>query len=596
MTPGRWWYGLTAPLSLAIALLLSGPLTLLRAEPDPDPVEALKKHLEATSQPPVFPQQEQMRQWMQEREKTTQDLLARIKTPGDLARALLLLQWGDERQRRQTQILERLLPLLRSSLEGQDPFALAAAATQVGYLLTAESSLPLPHRDLTRRLEAVIPVVADQLKHSDPLVRSTAARTLGQYPLQAATILPLAGQLDKEREASVAEMIARVLGEGLTREVTPTPAGTWEGNRGEQIGTLVAALGKGTSHATEVGRRTCQQQLKDVTKGVWTWASWIVEERKRPSFDQPPELVAMKKKEHAAFAKTLQILQEQIPAILRGLEDTEAPVVLAAHETLEALGDLRSQVRLLPPAPVAPQPNPKKQAQTDRGSQKEQGAQQPPARNAEQPGRGQRSSFGDDLKQAVPALQRSLNQKKEIRLRLAALYALEAIEEDALPTIGSLLEALKEDNLFIRWGAARVLANLAPRADKEVVPVLADHLQDPDADVRATIVLALKRYGPRAAPATAKLAEVIRKGDLEMRQDAIRAVQAIGPAARSATPALIEALSAKELEMRYLAAVVLGQISPTEKSTREALARALLDPESEVRRAASASLLAAPPE
>jgi len=553
-------------------------------------VAQLEKHLEETSNPPEFPQPEQLKQWRRDQEKKTRELLARIKTPGDLIHTLAFArrlqesfpqpqgfpQPGDGNPSLMNPILERLLPLLHSGLKGEDPLVRAAAATQIGAILD-------PHLNgapLAPRFKVLLPVLIEQLEHRNAVVRSTAARTVARFPLEATTVNALVELLGKEPEASVAGTVAQLLGEKLVQEVNPVPGNIQGGFPGDppgkeapapdaQSGPILAALGKGTEHTSPDVRKVCQQQLKQIAKAFQGWADNLQQFQQGQMRGQrlPPEIMEQQNKSKEALDRALPTLQKQVPAVMRGLKDENVAAAVAAHEALEAFGDLRGKIRSGKAKAPAPKPNEKEKPAT----------------------------FGENLRDALPALKRNLKHT-DLRLRLAVLYALESLDEDGEPAVGDVIAALNDENLFIRWGSARVLANLAPRAGKEAVPVLADLLQDPDADVRGSAVLALKHHGPQAAKATAKLAEVVKKGDLEMRLDAIQALQAIGPEARSAAPALIEALSAKEKEVRQRAAEALGQIAPADEKAREALSKALLDPDADVRQAASLALLPVPVE
>ncbi len=66
----------------------------------------------------------------------------------------------------------------------------------------------------------------------------------------------------------------------------------------------------------------------------------------------------------------------------------------------------------------------------------------------------------DGALKALPGLTKNLGDD-DVRVRLASLYVLETLEDGAAPAVEAVAAALKDKNGFVRWGAARVLNNLA---------------------------------------------------------------------------------------------------------------------------------------
>jgi HEAT repeat protein len=178
---------------------------------------------------------------------------------------------------------------------------------------------------------------------------------------------------------------------------------------------------------------------------------------------------------------------------------------------------------------------------------------------------------------------------EEVRARLACLYALESLKDEAAPAGKALVKALEDDNSYVRWGAARVLGKLPPR--KDAVLELAKLLADKNGDVRITAAAALERYGPAANKAVPKLVETLKGADPETQVWSIRALVAIGPEPEEAIPGLVQALSSKEAEVRMASAEALGKFGPAAKKAEEALTRATDDEHAGVRLAASRALL-----
>src|SRR5262249_16790972 len=140
---------------------------------------------------------------------------------------------------------------------------------------------------------------------------------------------------------------------------------------------------------------------------------------------------------------------------------------------------------------------------------------------------------------AVPALIRSLDHK-EIRVRLAALHALETLGKDAAPAAEALAKRLTDDNRSIRRGAARALRSMAPAGAAKSVAALAKALTDDSANVRLMAAEALRRCG-RQAKGAAKALAALRKGDDRMRPLAARALGALEADGKSVRADLVKA-------------------------------------------------------
>jgi HEAT repeat protein len=198
--------------------------------------------------------------------------------------------------------------------------------------------------------------------------------------------------------------------------------------------------------------------------------------------------------------------------------------------------------------------------------------------------------------ETVTAVGKSLGHE-DVRVRLGAIYVLEALETAAAPAVGAVVKVTTDKNPFIRWGAARVLGRMAPREPAAVVPAgvvpaLAKLLKDDNRDVFVTALAALERYGPNAKDAVPALGEVVKNdGEAGLRLAAIRALLAVGTDARRASDELRDALAAPDTPVRAAAARALGRLGATEPATKEALRKALADPDASVREAASEALL-----
>jgi HEAT repeat protein len=167
---------------------------------------------------------------------------------------------------------------------------------------------------------------------------------------------------------------------------------------------------------------------------------------------------------------------------------------------------------------------------------------------------------------AVPALVGLLKHERPL-VRGSAAKALSwfftpAKAKSALPAVPALVEATRDKDASVRSDACQALGTIAggaqtPEALKLVVPALSRALKDDVVKVRVSAAEALRRIGPKAAPAVPALIEAIRASRpepsrtgranlrLNLRDDnmpmaAIQALGAIGPGAKAAIPVLTE--------------------------------------------------------
>src|SRR5262249_27159566 len=145
------------------------------------------------------------------------------------------------------------------------------------------------------------------------------------------------------------------------------------------------------------------------------------------------------------FLPLLEVMKERVGALSRTLSDTDIDVCLAKNAALEEVANVRLQLidvlELRPTAPPAQDP------------------------------------LRDSLRAAAPAAAKELDHA-DVRVRLAALYALESLATEAAPAIDALVGACKDKNSFVRWGVARVLGKIAPAEGVKAVPALATLVDD----------------------------------------------------------------------------------------------------------------------
>ena len=140
----------------------------------------------------------------------------------------------------------------------------------------------------------------------------------------------------------------------------------------------------------------------------------------------------------------LRALHQQHSAVLHAaLKDGDEGVLQEAAGAVEELAVVRLRLRaLVASAPVL-----------DKA-----GAAQPVALP---------DVLGEELRPAVPLLARNLGHAS-VEVKLAMLYALETLEQDAAPAAAALAKAMDDANAFVRWGAARALGRMAGFEGKDV--------------------------------------------------------------------------------------------------------------------------------
>lgn len=168
----------------------------------------------------------------------------------------------------------------------------------------------------------------------------------------------------------------------------------------------------------------------------------------------------------------------------------------------------------------------------------------------------------------------------------------------------SLISALKDPNVRIRWRAAVALWEMGPAA-KEAVPALTQALQDEAISVAHAAAEALKRVTEEREPGAASepspsttggpieisaLIEALGHEDVGAREWAAVALRDLGPAAKDAVPALVAAFKDTSSGIRDWAAAALGSIGSEAKDAVPELAAALKDENRFVRAAAAAAL------
>ena len=186
--------------------------------------------------------------------------------------------------------------------------------------------------------------------------------------------------------------------------------------------------------------------------------------------------------------------------------------------------------------------------------------------------------------------------------------------QDLSARVNLLIQALTDDQVSVRWNAARDLAKLGPAA-AAALPALDDALSSEDSTTalwaRHSIAkitgnaarhmplliaglhnprifpgmaaAALTGFGAEAVLAVPALIQHLSHTNADNRWSAACALASIGPSAVDAVPALAECLSDGDEKVRWYSAWALGEIGPASAPAVEALTGRLDDFDDDVR-------------
>lgn len=169
--------------------------------------------------------------------------------------------------------------------------------------------------------------------------------------------------------------------------------------------------------------------------------------------------------------------------------------------------------------------------------------------------------------------------------------AVEALGDTGHPeAIPTLLQALKDEDPYVRAIAADALGNFPENADR-IVPSLVVALQDEDSYVRAEAARSLETIGPASIVALPRLIALLDDEDRHVRLTVLGALESLGSKAADAIPQLVEVHNKDQDELnRAVALRVLSKIDAEGKSVLPLLLLALEDPNPQTRRIAAESL------
>lgn len=248
--------------------------------------------------------------------------------------------------------------------------------------------------------------------------------------------------------------------------------------------------------------------------------------------------------------------QSAVPALVKALKRPEAPVRVAAAETL---GQVRPKPFDAVPALV--------DAVNDSS---------PEVRSAAADSLG---GFRRSPDKILPSLEIALRDGND-DVRAAAARALSEMGRKSKPALPALIVALKDKNGNVRKAAAWAVREIGPDA-KSAVPALIEGLRDRKlADSHVRFAQALGGIGPEAKDAAPILVEALKEKDFMIRRWATDAIGEIGPSAKAAVPALMAAASDRTNSERDLAIAALGKIGPDAKAAVPVLIEMLAKGES----------------
>jgi HEAT repeat protein len=568
------------------------------------------------------------RQALEFREKTLTKYADRVRTLGDLGRALMLREWRYENldpnvslvdRKVWRDLAERFGKQSKDALENGGPDEARAAATMVAEMATLAQTAGIRTGDVEERLATFTPYLVKLTESPDPALRTAAVRALGTLGLQARDALKALEQTLRtdgvpQRRAAAEALInlirlaAQSEREGSLYPGTgglppagggagPAAPGARPGDRGPRVEPgfqthnlpliemskdVVPLAGLALSDSDPVVRRlgaeAIQQGAQNLTDQILLPVSLdfpppgrpLTPEERARIIDYRDEV----KGERKLLSPLMDSLRDEASGLARAARDADVIVRVLSLRALEQIGYSREKlIRRYTTMPREPE-----DSESPKSGEESQ-------KKTELPGAGggtllvqmapaavplpRRDVLRPDpllagLREAVPALIQSLSDP-DVRARLAAVDALEMLGPDALDAAPALTRALADRDLFVRWAAARALGRMVP----------------PDEDTPVPGVLVA------AVPAIARL---LCDPDLDLRLAAAAALGRFGPAAREAVPALAETVNKGDVEIRVAAIDALSSIGPDAAPAIPALVQALSYTDPRVR-AAAAGLL-----
>jgi tetratricopeptide (TPR) repeat protein len=159
--------------------------------------------------------------------------------------------------------------------------------------------------------------------------------------------------------------------------------------------------------------------------------------------------------------------------------------------------------------------------------------------------------------QAIPELVAAFKQD-DPWVRYGAASALGLMKEKAASAIPALMEALDDESTIVRFAAGKALFQIGP----ESIPPVVEGLKSPQKRVRLHCAYVVSRFGPEAKDAVSALADALSDKSTSVRAAAADALGGMEKAARPALPALLKARNDKESWVKNSAAEAKMKIDP----------------------------------
>ena len=196
----------------------------------------------------------------------------------------------------------------------------------------------------------------------------------------------------------------------------------------------------------------------------------------------------------------------------------------------------------------------------------------------------------------LPSLAERLDDESA-EIRLVAIEGFEHQGLDARSYLNAIIRASTNDDLFVRWVAARTLGGLfdgaSPAQSAQIVKALAARTQDADLDVRMAALTAIGKGDATAKPATAAVLKLaLDRGDPDQCVEAIKTLTKIHAEPSETVKGVAGILNSSEPAARKQAAIYLGSLGHAARAALPQLRPLLLDTDPDVRKEAAKALLA----
>lgn len=183
---------------------------------------------------------------------------------------------------------------------------------------------------------------------------------------------------------------------------------------------------------------------------------------------------------------------------------------------------------------------------------------------------------------AIGPLIENFDQRSEQR-RYRAAWAVSRLGPRAVPAV---IEAARNDSATIRATAVESMGWMRTSAE-QVVPALAEGLEDQDPNVRSQAILALSKVLPESLPV---MVEALGHQDREVRRNAAHGVSKFAPLPSAAKQPLMKMLQEGEPSVRAAAMTAIAGVSLSDQERESIFRDAIVDPDLEVRGAAIMAL------